>query len=72
MELSPIIDAEEKLSSWMKLASRRIFPVILGSSTWAGEELALAEVTQRLILAGIQCLLLVPRHAERRGEIESN
>ena len=52
---------------------RELYPDILrdhGSSTWAGEELALTEVTQRLILAGIQChLLLIPRHAERRGEI---
>ncbi|TVP79395.1 MAG: 3-deoxy-D-manno-octulosonic acid transferase [Puniceicoccaceae bacterium] len=44
--------------------------VIVGASTWPGEEVALLE-TQRLLLeAGIDCrLLLVPRHAERGNEL---
>jgi len=45
--------------------------VLLGSSTWPGEEAALLEVLRRawgLGLAG--SLLLVPRHAERREEID--
>ena len=70
VELSPVIDAERKAKLMDEIGFSKNIPVILGSSTWAGEELALTEVTQQLILAGIQChLLLVPRHAERRGEI---
>ncbi len=46
-------------------------PVILGSSTWPGEEAALVEALRRLRAAGgAGSLLLVPRHAERRDELE--
>lgn len=45
--------------------------VILGSSTWPGEEEALLETLAAALDQGIECrLLLVPRHAERRAEIE--
>jgi 3-deoxy-D-manno-octulosonic-acid transferase len=44
--------------------------VILGSSTWPGEEAALLEAWQTARAAGEDCrLLLVPRHAERREEL---
>jgi len=44
--------------------------VLLGSSTWPGEEVALLESLQRVRAAGLACsLVLVPRHAERRVEI---
>lgn len=46
-------------------------PVLLGSSTWPGEEEALVAVYKALRAAGADVrLLLVPRHAERRAEIE--
>ena len=46
--------------------------LMLGSSTWPGEEAALIEVLRRVRSGGLRCsLLIVPRHAERRGEIES-
>ena len=46
--------------------------VILGSSTWPGEEEALLETLTAALDLGIDCrLLLVPRHAERRSEIET-
>ena len=45
--------------------------VLLGSSTWPGEEAALIEVLRRARGLGlVGSLLLVPRHAERREEIE--
>lgn len=45
--------------------------VLLGSSTWPGEEAALIAALQRARGAGLRCsLLIVPRHAERRLEIE--
>lgn len=44
--------------------------VLLGSSTWPGEEAALIAAQDQLIAQGIDCrLLLVPRHAERAPEI---
>jgi 3-deoxy-D-manno-octulosonic-acid transferase len=46
-------------------------PVLLGSSTWPGEEAALVAAMQRARAAGLRCsLLIVPRHAERRSEME--
>ena len=45
--------------------------VLMGSSTWPGEEAALVAALREARAAGLACsLLLVPRHAERRGEIE--
>jgi 3-deoxy-D-manno-octulosonic-acid transferase len=45
--------------------------VLLGSSTWPGEEEALLAAWRAVRAGGFHCgLLLVPRHAERRGEIE--
>jgi 3-deoxy-D-manno-octulosonic-acid transferase len=45
--------------------------VLLGSSTWPGEEEALLAAFLAARTGGIGCLLLlVPRHAERRAEIE--
>jgi 3-deoxy-D-manno-octulosonic-acid transferase len=45
--------------------------VLLGSSTWPGEEQALIEAWRHARSRGVQCsLLIVPRHAERRLELE--
>lgn len=47
-------------------------PLLLGSSTWPGEELALVDALRALRKAGVPCrLLLVPRHAERRNDVEA-
>lgn len=47
-------------------------PVVLGSSTWPGEEAALIDAWRAARAEGVSfSLVLVPRHAERRGEIES-
>lgn len=44
--------------------------VLLGSSTWSGEERFLIETLLKARTQGIPCrLLLVPRHAERKREI---
>ena len=48
---------------------KKVF-ILLGSSTWAGEEIALLEAQGAAIDAGIDCrLLLVPRHVERAPEV---
>ncbi|MSU48033.1 MAG: 3-deoxy-D-manno-octulosonic acid transferase [Opitutus sp.] len=45
--------------------------VLLGSSTWPGEELALIAALKNVRAVGLRCsLLLVPRHVERRLEVE--
>lgn len=45
--------------------------VLLGSSTWEGEESMLLDVLGRIRALGADCrLLLVPRHAERRAHVE--
>ena len=46
--------------------------VLLGSSTWPGEETALIEALKEARGRGVRVsLLLVPRHAERREELRS-
>jgi len=60
-------EAKELLRKELGLSSEVI---ILGSSTWPGEELLLIEAFRYLRSKGLMCsLLLVPRHAERRDEI---
>ncbi len=45
--------------------------VLLGSSTWPGEEAAMIEALRATRERGLACsLVLVPRHAERRTEVE--
>ena len=45
--------------------------VLLGSSTWPGEEQALLQALRAARGRGLRCsLLIVPRHAERRPELE--
>lgn len=61
---------EEKRSLRRDLGLPESVPLVLGSSTWPGEEAVLLEAWHRLRSEGFVCaLLLVPRHAERRGEI---
>jgi 3-deoxy-D-manno-octulosonic-acid transferase len=45
-------------------------PVLVGASTWPGEEAALVAALREARAAGLACaLLLVPRHAERRESL---
>jgi len=45
--------------------------VLLGSSTWEGEEEMLVEALEKIRVKNIDCrLLLIPRHAERRNQIK--
>ena len=45
--------------------------ILLGASTWPGEESALLDLCLAARQKGLDCrLLLVPRHAERRSELE--
>lgn len=69
------MDADERgallneLGLAVKTGRKKPF-VLLGSSTWPGEEQALLKVQSALIEDGVDCrLLLVPRHAERASEI---
>jgi len=65
----PLLDAEARaaLRSALGLTS----PLLLvGASTWPGEERALVAALTRARAAGLACdLLIVPRHAERREEV---
>lgn len=65
----PDVGAEEagRLRKELGLGEAR---VLLGASTWPGEEAALVAAWRGVAAAGWK-LLLVPRHAERRAEIEA-
>lgn len=67
----PALSAEEKLQLRRELGLPDEGFIIMGASTWEGEEAALVKALQTARAAGQVCsLLLVPRHAERRGAIE--
>ena len=45
--------------------------ILIGASTWEGEELLLLKIQNQLLKAGIDChLILVPRHAERCASLK--
>jgi len=50
----------------------RAAAILVGASTWPGEEQALVAALAQARRSGLDCdLLIVPRHAERRGELAS-
>jgi 3-deoxy-D-manno-octulosonic-acid transferase len=66
----PLLSAEERADLRRELGLGDGL-VLLGSSTWSGEEQALFGALRAARERGAACaLLLVPRHAERRFEIE--
>ncbi|MGH7996666.1 MAG: 3-deoxy-D-manno-octulosonic acid transferase [Opitutaceae bacterium] len=71
VSIPPLVPGEGKrLKSELGLGPG---PIVLGASTWPGEETALVAAVVSARAAGLACsLLLVPRHAERRNEIESD
>lgn len=67
----PLLSDEEKTALRRELGLGDD-PVLLGSSTWPGEEAVLIEIFKALRAEGRGGrLLIVPRHAERRAEIEA-
>lgn len=82
VSIDPILSLRERdalkremgLESQMKETRSPLRPplVLLGSSTWPGEEQFLIETLEQALQEGVNCrLLLVPRHAERRNELAS-
>jgi 3-deoxy-D-manno-octulosonic-acid transferase len=67
----PLLADAEKESLRAEIGLPDAGLVLFGSSTWPGEETALFEALRRVRGTGLRCsLLIVPRHAERRIEIE--
>lgn len=75
VNVSPILDAKGKdeLLNELGFADSRDKPlVLLGASTWPGEEAMLLMTYELACKRGINCrLLIAPRHAERRNEIQA-
>ncbi|HKB91952.1 MAG TPA: glycosyltransferase N-terminal domain-containing protein [Opitutaceae bacterium] len=66
----PLLSPEQKEKLRTELGLIRGGMILLGSSTWAGEEVGLIQVLKAARSRGLNVsLLLVPRHAERREEI---
>ena len=63
------LDDSEKQKLKEELGFEKDSPVMLGSSTWQGEEELLARCLKKI--GGGARLLLVPRHAERRDEVRA-
>ncbi len=66
----PTVDGETRARFRRELGLGPHAPVLLGASTWPGEEAALLNAWAAVRAAGWK-LLLVPRHAERRAEVEA-
>jgi len=67
---STILDDAGKIALRKELGFAADSFVLLGSSTWPGEEEMLIKATEKIRKSGVDCrLLLVPRHAERRDQI---
>ena len=69
VSVGPILDDEARgrLRAELGLPDGMI---LIGSSTWPGEEAAMVRALKKAREAGLKCrLLVVPRHAERREEI---
>ena len=62
----------EKLEAiGFRQVSSEVSFILIGASTWEGEELLLLKIQNQLLKAGIDChLILVPRHAERSASIK--
>jgi 3-deoxy-D-manno-octulosonic-acid transferase len=68
----PLLDAPAKAALRREVGLPAEGLVLLGSSTWPGEEKALLEALQQARARGLPVsLLLVPRHAERRDELRA-
>ena len=70
----PEVSPEEEARFRRELGLGEGTRILLGASTWPGEEAALLEAWRGIAAQGAGPawkLLLVPRHAERRGEIEA-
>lgn len=66
----PLLDGGERAALRRELGLPAAGLVLLGSSTWPGEEAALLAALQSARARGLAVsLLLVPRHAERRAEL---
>ena len=67
----PLLTAAEREQLRRELGFEEGVLVLIGSSTWPGEEIALVNTFRALRETGLRThLLLVPRHAERRQDIE--
>ncbi len=66
----PEVGGEERARFRRELGLGEGASILLGASTWPGEEAALL-AAWRAVRADGWKLLIVPRHAERRGEIEA-
>lgn len=74
VEIKALLDADSRVSLLKELGfytEPHAMPfILLGSSTWPGEEECLVRIYRKLVQQGHNCrLLLVPRHAERRKEL---
>ncbi len=71
LTVTPLSEAERAaLKTELGLADAEL--ILLGSSTWPGEEAALVDTLRTLRAAGSAArLLIVPRHAERRDDVEA-
>jgi 3-deoxy-D-manno-octulosonic-acid transferase len=68
----PRLGADERAQLRRELGLPDAGLVLMGSSTWPGEEEALLGALRLARSRGLACtLIIVPRHAERRGQIEA-
>ena len=73
VSVDPLLDAVSKITLLCEMGFTDVGPkpfVLMGSSTWPGEEAMLLDALKQLRVSNLDArLLIVPRHAERKEEI---
>lgn len=66
-------DKEESIRRWLQQALGGSYPILLGGSTWPGEDKVLLDLYGRLLLQHPEWrLVIAPRHFEKADAIEAN
>ncbi len=64
---------EREIASWIRGEAEALPPVLLGASTWPGEDKVMLRIYKELVKGTPSLrLVLVPRHFEKADEVEAN
>ncbi len=66
-------EKEREISAWIRGEAEALPPVLLGASTWPGEDKVMLRIYRELLkdVPSLR-LVLVPRHFEKADEVEAN
>ncbi len=66
-------EKEREISAWIRGEEESLPPVLLGASTWSGEDKVMLRIYTELLKDNPELrLVIVPRHFEKADEVEEN